>query len=193
MTIICWDHLLRLSLDSEFWDYLFRSCVEMFWWDQLTRSAVEIICWDQLLRSAVNCRTDEGILWKRNNWCWTDFLLEHTSFFSKHTKKKSSAGARGNVAIWATRVEEERLPITPSRSFASPARTYGTNTIRNRNKFPGWELLADSSPQPPIQNENPFCHKCRRGPSPQKDKMFVLVSCYFKQFLEWYVFLAFGV
>ena len=71
------------------------------------------------------------------------------SFFSKHTKPQSSDGAAaGNVASRGTSVEEAPLPLTPSRSFASPARTHGThdtNTKRNRNRFPGCGFFPPTS------------------------------------------------
>ena len=84
----------------------------------------------------------------RFNSFQTVFLLKPTSFFSKHTKPKSSAGVGGNVASRGTSVEEAPLPLTPSRSFASPARTHGThdtNTKRNRNRFPGCGFFPPTS------------------------------------------------
>ena len=86
----------------------------------------------------------------RFNSSRTDFLLKPMSFFSKLTKEKSSDGgvAGGNVASRATSVGEARLPLTPSRSFASPAHTHGmhdTNTKRNRNRFPGCGFFHPTS------------------------------------------------
>ena len=43
------------------------------------------------------------------------------------------------------------VSLARSRSFASPARTHDTNTKRNRNRFPGWGVLTNFSPQPPIR------------------------------------------
>ena len=48
----------------------------------------------------------------------------------------------------------QRWEFLASRAHAaSPrplARTHDTNTKRNRNRFPGWVVLPNSSPQPPI-------------------------------------------
>ena len=103
-------------------------------------------------KTHTNGSTDKETLKKptRFNSFQTDFLLKPTSFFSKHTKPKSSAGgaAAGNVASRGTSVEEAPLPLTPSRSFASPARTHGThdtNTKRNRNRFPGCGFFPPTS------------------------------------------------
>ena len=105
-----------------------------------------------LFKTHTSSSTDKETYKKptRFNSLQTNFLLKPTSFFSKHTKAKSSDGAAagGNVASRGTSVEEARLPLTPSRSFASPARTHGThdtNTKRNRNRFPGCGFFPPTS------------------------------------------------
>ncbi len=69
-----------------------------------------------------------------------------------HSGQPPDGAAAGVVVHLAGRGPsvEKSTSLTRSHSFASPARTHDTNTKRNRNRFPGWGLLADSSPQPPI-------------------------------------------